>query len=129
MLKVNQEKTEFIIVSSKNPKVDTSDMQVQVGDSSVKSADTVKNLGVHFDHKLTMERQVNAIAKSCYFQIRSISAIRRYITEDCCKTLVHALVTSRLDYGNCLIRGLPETLTSRLQKVQNCAAHYQNWPT
>lgn len=35
---------------------------------------------------------------------------------------MHALVTSRLDYGNGLLCGLPDTLTNRLQKVQNCAA-------
>ncbi|KAK2166100.1 hypothetical protein LSH36_42g09129 [Paralvinella palmiformis] len=58
-----------------------------------------------------MERQVNAISK-----------VRRYITLDACKTLAHALVISRLDYGNALLYGLPSTLMTRLQKVQNSSA-------
>lgn len=122
MLKINQEKTEFITFTSRTSSLDSDNMQVQVGSSCVQAVKSVKNLGVHLDHTLTMEKQVNMVVKSCYFQIRRIAAIRQYITDDCCKTLVHALVTSRLDYGNGLLCGLPDTLTNRLQKVQNCAA-------
>ena len=82
----------------------------------------MKNLGVYFDTSLIMERQVNAISKACYYQIRNIGQIRRYITLDACKTLAHALITSRLDYGNALLYGLPSTLMTRLQKVHNSSA-------
>ena len=44
------------------------------------------------------------------------------MTEESRKTLVHALVTSRLYYRNALLYGLPQTVLQRLQKVQNCAA-------
>ena len=65
-----------------------------------------------------MERHVIAIYKACYYQIRNIGHIRRYITLDACKTLAHVLIASRLDYGNALLYGLPSTLMTRLQKVQ-----------
>ena len=82
----------------------------------------MKNLGVYFDTSLTMERQVNAISKAYYYQIRNIDHIRRYITLAACKTLAHALITSRLDYGNALPYGLPSTLMTRLQTVQDSSA-------
>ena len=44
------------------------------------------------------------------------------MTEHRCKTLVHAFVTSRLDYCNSLLYGLPKYLISKLQQVQNAAA-------
>ncbi|KAK2141717.1 hypothetical protein LSH36_1053g01000 [Paralvinella palmiformis] len=50
---------------------------------------------------------------------------RRYITLDACKILAHALITSRLDYGNAFLYGLPSTLITRLQKVQNYSAIYR----
>ena len=69
-----------------------------------------------------MDKQVSAISKSCHFQIRNISRIRPYITESACKTLVCSLVTSRLDYGNALLHGIPSNLTQKLQRIQNTAA-------
>ena len=41
---------------------------------------------------------------------------------DSTKTLVHALVTSRLDHCNALLYGLPDYLIQRLQYVINAAA-------
>ena len=38
----------------------------------------------------------------------TISTIRRYITTEACETLIHALITSRLDYANFLLYGLPK---------------------
>ena len=51
-----------------------------------------------------------------------LEKIRSSITDDACKTLVHALVTARLDYANSLLYGLPQTTLERLQHVQNCTA-------
>ena len=51
-----------------------------------------------------------------------IGKVRQYITNDPYKILVQALVTSRLDYGNALLQGLPQVLRERLQRIQNCAA-------
>ena len=73
----------------------------------VRLATPVRNLGVLFDSALTMETQVASVANTCYYQIRNIGQIRSCITSDACKILVHALVTSRLDYCNALPCGLP----------------------
>ncbi|XP_033747064.1 uncharacterized protein LOC117332287 [Pecten maximus] len=69
-----------------------------------------------------MEKQVCSISKACYYQVRNIGRIRQFITMDACKTLVHSLVTSRLDYGNALLYGVPANVSGRLQKLQNTAA-------
>jgi len=98
------------------------ELRLQVGNNTVSVTSSVKNLRVYFHTSLTMERQVNSISKVCYYQIRNIGHIRRYITLDACKTLAHALITSRLDYSNALLYGLPSTLMTRLQKVQNSSA-------
>ncbi|CAC5406528.1 unnamed protein product [Mytilus coruscus] len=77
MLKLNQDKTELILFT---PKI--SNCHLSFDGSIVSNASVVKNLGVYFDRTLSMEKQVNAVTKSCYFQIRNIGRIRQYITED-----------------------------------------------
>ncbi|XP_062613812.1 uncharacterized protein LOC134275555 [Saccostrea cucullata] len=122
LLKLNQDKTEFIVFSPKSQLKRSFTHQLDFDDSVICESDCVKNLGVFFNKSLTMETQISAVSKSCFYHLRNISRIRPFITEDACKTLVVALVTSRLDYGNALLYGITETNISRLQRVQNTAA-------
>ena len=121
-LKLNQDKTEFIVFASQRNVDKLQDLHISVGPNVIHNVPWVRNLGFVMDTCLTMEKQVNAITKACYYQIRNIGQIRKSITEDACKTLVQALVTSRLDYGNALLYNLPDKLTRRLQLMQNNAA-------
>ena len=52
----------------------------------------VRNLGFRLDNVLGVEKQVNSICKSFYYQIRNIGLIRKYINDETWKTLVQALV-------------------------------------
>ena len=46
----------------------------------------------------------------------------RFLTLEATQTLVHAFITSNLDYCNALFYGMPQYLTDKLQRVQNAAA-------
>ena len=56
---------------------------------------------------MSMSKQVNNIVKSCYFHIRNIARIRKYLSFKSCEILVQAFVISRLDYCNSLLHALP----------------------
>ena len=122
ILKLNQEKSELIVFSSKHRICQVNDLSLMIGGRLLHAVQSVRNCGVIMDSGLTMEKQVNAISKSCFYHIQNIGKVRQYITNDACKILVQALVTSRLDYGNALLQGLPQVLIERLQRIQNCAA-------
>ena len=83
---------------------------------------TVKYLGVHIDTTLSLEAHISAVCKSCYWEIRKIAHIRKYLTQRAAAMLMSALVLSRLDFCNSLFAGLPKTQIKRLQLVQNHAA-------
>ena len=58
------------------------------------------------------------------YDLHNLRRIRRYLSRDCdLVTLIHAFVTSRLDYCNSLMYGLPQCQISKLQRVQNAAVH------
>ena len=82
-----------------------------------------RNIGVMFDHNLTMDQQITSVCKSAFFHISNIRKIRKYISsQHAAEIIVHSLVTSRIDHCNALLSGVPKNLTARLQRIQNCAA-------
>ena len=81
-----------------------------------------------YGQNLTMEAHIKYVEKSCNFQIRNIHRIRRFLSESTCKTLVQALVTSRMDYCNSLLIGMPKCDLHRLKKVQHSAARLVSKP-
>ena len=119
MLKLNTDKTEVMLFTSKHNKKYIENVVVKVGDCPTPSTSCVRNLGVLWDSMLNMQQQVNSVS---YAQLRNIGHIRRYLTTEATKSLVHGLVTSRLDYCNSLLCGVPQVMLSKLQRVQNTAA-------
>ena len=122
LLKLNDSKTEFMILGSERNIAKVSEQSLSVGDSVVLPSRTVRNIGAMLDRAMTMEVHINATIKSCYAQIRSISKIRKYLLPDSIKSLIHAFVTSRLDTMNSLLYDIPDCLLKKLQKVQHNAA-------
>ena len=59
---------------------------------------------------------------SLYCHLFRIAKIRASLTIVDCKTLVHALVISHLDYGNALLHCITDHLLHRLEMIQHSAA-------
>ena len=121
MLKCNDPKTEMMVISSQFKPIDNF-MSVKVGDISIPAATKIRNLGVIMDRHLTMESHLSNVVRTAFFKIREISYYRKFLTTSATKTLIHAYVTSRLDYCNGLLYGLPDKSINRLQSVLNTAA-------
>ena len=82
-----------------------------------------KSTLVLFDEQLSMADHVTAVCNSCFFQLRQLRLIRSCLTvADSAKTLVHAFISSRLDYCNSLLVGTADCVIRKLQGVQNAAA-------
>ena len=74
------------------------------------------------DSELSMAEQVHKICQACHFHLRrTIWSIRQYLNSEATKALVHALITSRLDYCNSILYGIHKYLIKKLQRLQNCA--------
>ena len=122
-LKLNDDKTEFIVIGSPTNLRKVVAQHIVVGEHRIPMSANVKNIGAIFDSSATMEAQVVKTAQTAWYHLYSISKIRPYLTTEQARCVVHAYVTSRLDQNNSLLSGVSETiLLAKLQRVQKAAA-------
>ncbi len=75
------------------------------------SASTVKNLGVILDSNLSFENHISHVTKTAFFHLRNTAKLRNMLPVSDAEKLVHAFMTSRLDYCNTLLGGCPRHLS------------------
>ena len=95
---------------------------ITIGNAQIPFKTSVKNLVITLDCHLTMNAHVSNIARTCYFELRRLASIRRFLTSTATATLVSAFVLSRIDYCNSLLFCSTHDVTSHLQRIQNYAA-------
>ena len=121
MLKLNDNKTELMLVTSNRTKhLHSLPTSITIGNAQVPFKMSVKNLGFRLDCHLTMNAHVSNIYRTCYFELRRLASIRRFLTSTATATLASAL--SRIDYCISLLLGSTHDVISHLQRIQNYAA-------
>ena len=119
-LKLNADKTEFLIIgrpTSTQRAKHNGFFPTHILSQSITPAASVLNLGVTFDENFNFKQHISKTCHCCVYDIRDLRSIRRFISLSAAKTIATALVSSRLDYCNCLLYN-----TAKLQRVQNCLA-------
>ena len=89
---------------------------------SITPAASVLNLGVTFDENFNFKQHISKTCRCCFYHIRDLRRIRRFISLSVAKTIGTALVGSRLDYCNSLLYNTASKDIAKLQCVQNCLA-------
>ena len=122
-LKLNPDKTEFIIFSSKRQRDKLKAcFPNDILGSPLCPVNSVRNLGVWFDSDFSLSVHVQNVCKSCFVKHRDFRHVRRFLTNDVSVLVSHALFSSQLDYCNSLSRSLSKFNLHILQCIQNSAA-------
>ncbi|KAF7688128.1 hypothetical protein HF521_014134 [Silurus meridionalis] len=74
------------------------------------------------DSNLSFKNHINHVTKTAFFPLRNIAKLRNTLSISDAEKLVHAFLTSRLDYCNALLGGCSASLLNKLQFVQNAAS-------
>ena len=120
---LNPSKTEIILVSHEGVLRDITIGGTFINATDcVRFADSAKSLGVCLDNKFTFGKQIYATASLCFATLRKLAKLKPYLNSDQLRTLVTALILSKIDYCNSLYYGINQNLVYKLQTVQNCAA-------
>ena len=121
-LVMNNNKSQAIVIHSSSLRTPTSLTRVNICGQLVETSPVIWDLGFNVDANLTMTSQVANVCRSAYYHLSQIAKIWDSISTTVCKSLIHGLVTSRLDYGNAILYGISDRHMHRLEMVQRSAA-------
>ena len=119
-LKLKDDKTEALLFpfsSSLKPSTVSLPDSITLGSHNIPFSDSATNLGFILDSKLSMKKHVIKICQTAYFELKRISSIHRFLTEDATKTLVTSYILSQLDCCNCLLLGTPNSVIQPLRTL------------
>ena len=121
-LMLNEDKTDFLLIGTRQQLLKVNFTRIAVGSEVIECKSSVRNLSSWFDSQLNMSVHISKLFAAAFYHLHNISRIRRFLSFDSTKALVHALITSRVDYCNSLLYGLPATQLNKIQRVLNAAA-------
>ena len=105
-LKLNDDKTEFMFTIGIKQQLST----------------VARNLGTWFHSKLNLQEQIHKTCKSGFFHLYNFRRVRKYLSQESERTLVHAFIIGRIDCCNSLLLGVLSVHLLKLQRLQNAAA-------
>ena len=120
-LKLNGDKTEFIVFGSRQQLSKISQVSINIGRIQVQPVDHVRNLGYHMDQLLKNGPHINKLVSILYLQLKSIYKICKKLDQKSCRIIIQSIIQSRLDHCNSLLLGTLEFQLNKLQQIQNMA--------
>ena len=96
-------KTEFLLVDTRQQLDKLDSCSITVGNNRISPSPCVRNLGSWFDSNLSMTDHINKACNAAFYHLHNLRRIKKYLSRDSLITLVHAFITSRLDYCNGLL--------------------------
>ena len=123
-LMLNDDKTEFLIIGTRQQLSKVSIQSIKIGQTEVSPVASARNLGTWFDTHLDMGTHITKTCSSAFYYLYNIRHIRKYLSRESTEKLVHAFISSRLDYCYSLLYGIPEYQTTKLQRVMNASSRH-----
>lgn len=120
-LKMNSDKTELMVVTTRRGAIDNVPV-IFIDDQEAKTSKMARLLGVLLDEHLDLDKHVQSMCRSAWYHLKNISRIRRCLPDEACERLIHAFITTKIDYCNGLLYALPKKTILKIQRVQNGAA-------
>ena len=74
-----------------------------IGESNITQSSKMRDLGVIFFQFLNFDNHITAIYRSIYLHFRNIGKILNLLPYDACSTIIHALISCRLNYCNSIL--------------------------
>ena len=125
-LMITDDKTEVLLVGTRQQLDKLDSCSMTVGNNRISPSPCVRNLGSWFDSNLRMTDHINKACNAPFYHLHNLRRIKKYLSRDSLITLVHAFITSRLDYCNGLLFGLPKAQIV-ISACTKCSSKTYSW--
>ena len=88
--------------------------ELSIDHVKVSAVYNVRNLGTWFDNHLGMKTAINKTCQSGLYHLHNMGRMKRVLSFEDRKSIVQAIVMSRIDYCNSLLYGVAATNLSNL---------------
>ena len=121
-LKLHPDKTELVL--SKTVKSTVSWKRVKLLNETVDIKAKLKSIGVFLDNSLNYRKHIAAVTSSCFFQLRKLNSIRRFLDFESRHMLIRTCVLSKLYHSYSFLAGVCAKDLQKLQRVQKCSCRF-----
>ena len=66
---------------------------------------------------LDINADITHVCRVAYIHLSNVRKIRNMLTDEAASQLIHAFITSRIDYCNSILYSMPDTILSDLQRI------------
>ena len=119
LLKLNDEKTEFHLIGTRQQLAKVGDIFMEIGSNVIWPAGQVRNLGVYWKNLITTTAHFNKLCGQLSCTINTIACKHNLLDSDTTKIVMQSLVFSILDYCNSQLAGSYRKDMKNLQHTQN----------
>ena len=122
LLKMNPQKTEFMIIGSRQNILKTDDFHLVIDNVRVSPTGSLRMLGVVLDPTLSWDKHVSCVVQKCNALLISLYRFRHHFSQDVLKNLIMIHVFPHIMYCLSVWGGANKIQLARIQKVINFAA-------
>ena len=105
MLKLNGDKTGFIVFGTKQQLAKISHIEVRIINEVIAPVGIVRNLGFFMESLLKNTYHLNKIWIQLYSYLQDLRSIKTHIDHETAKVIIQATILSKIDYCNSLLVG------------------------
>lgn len=105
--------------------ITTQTLNVNIHGKGIEQETEARNLGILFDSTLRFDNHISNIVKNCFFRLKLLYKIRKYLKEDIRIKVCESIILSKLNYGDLVYGPRLTSKTARLvQRIQNACCRF-----
>lgn len=119
-MKANASKFQLMFLN-RNSKMNSS---IEVGESKIKSTNSINILGVELDDSLRFDKHINDICNKVGKQINALKRIKRHLDRECKRIIYNTYISSNLSYCSVIWAFANATNTNKLENTNKRALRF-----